>query len=257
MIADALSQLPMDEGVRDKDQVLHELLELSMADRCPIDYRVLADCQVNELKPHVLSKAKTIKIGGNVLRVNKKGRVIVPTSLQGPLLEFYHETLGHPGVVRMCDSLWTNFSWDTLKEDVIDLVKHCDVCQPFKKGQKHYGQVKLTDACTLNPWDQVAVDLAGPYTIKTKNKTLKLTLLTCIDLATRWIEIVRVHEKTAENVALLFDRHWLCQYPRPSKVIHDAGSEFSSEFGELLESLGIEEVITTVKNPRANAKPSA
>jgi hypothetical protein len=64
---------------------------------------------------------------------------------------------------------------------------------------------------------------------------------------------VRVHSKDAENVSLLFDREWLQRYPRPRVVIHDQGTEFSSEFAELLESFGIQEVITTVKNPRANA----
>jgi hypothetical protein len=36
-------------------------------------------------------------------------------------------------------------------------------------------------------------------------------------------------------------------------VIHDAGTEFGREFGDLLSSNGIQEVTTTVKNPRANA----
>jgi len=36
-------------------------------------------------------------------------------------------------------------------------------------------------------------------------------------------------------------------------VVCGSGTEFSKEFAELLKSTGIEEVINTVKNPRANA----
>ena len=51
----------------------------------------------------------------------------------------------------------------------------------------------------------------------------------------------------------LFDNQYLCQYPRPKQVIFDQGSEFKSEFHELLASYGIQAVPTTIKNPQANA----
>ena len=161
--------------------------------------------------------------------------------------------LRHPGVVRMYNSILMNFAWPELKEEVTEFVKHCDICQRFKKNQKHDGHVERADLRTLIPWQQCAIDCTGPWTIKTRKKTVKLTCLTIIDLATRWIEIFRLHEKSAENVALTFDRQWLARYPRPAICIHDAGTEFGSEFTELLISYGIENVTTTVKNPRANA----
>lgn len=37
-------------------------------------------------------------------------------------------------------------------------------------------------------------------------------------------------------------------------MVCGSGTEFSKEFAELLKSTGIEEVINTVKNPRANAE---
>ena len=50
-----------------------------------------------------------------------------------------------------------------------------------------------------------------------------------------------------------FDSHYLCRYPRPVEVVFDQGSEFKSEFAELLLSYGIKAVPTTVRNPAANA----
>ncbi len=51
-----------------------------------------------------------------------------------------------------------------------------------------------------------------------------------------------------------FDKDWLCQYPRPRKVVHDNGVEFMGcEFQEMRESYGIISKPRTVKNPTANA----
>ena len=63
-----------------------------------------------------------------------------------------------------------------------------------------------------------------------------------------------IPDKSAETVALVFDRNWLSRYPRPFQVIHDNGSEFvGAEFQEILESYGIKSLCTTVKNPTANS----
>ena len=51
---------------------------------------------------------------------------------------------------------------------------------------------------------------------------------------------------------LIVDHEWFCRYPRPRMAIYDNGSEFQSEFLELLHSYGIIPKPTTIKNPRAN-----
>ena len=50
-----------------------------------------------------------------------------------------------------------------------------------------------------------------------------------------------------------FDTHYLCRFPRPTEVVFDQGSEFKSEFIELLLSYGIKAIPTIVRNPVANA----
>jgi len=127
------------------------------------------------------------------------------------------------------------------------------VCQKFKRNRHRYGHLPPIDP-VLKPWDTVAVDLSGPYRAEFKNCTLSLLVLTIIDLATRWIEIVRVPDKRSETIALAFDRTWMSRYPRPVNIIYDQGSEFiGSEFQELVDSLGLLKAPTSVKNPQANA----
>ena len=56
------------------------------------------------------------------------------------------------------------------------------------------------------------------------------------------------------KIAQIFDNKWLCWYPRPCKVTYNTGGELSAfEFQELLQSYGIAQKPTTVKNPQANS----
>jgi transposase InsO family protein len=134
-----------------------------------------------------------------------------------------------------------------------ELVRTCDACQRFKKQKKKYGHLPVRPFRDVEPWEVVAVDLIGPYTVHTANRTLRLLALTIMDMATRWVEIAPIETKNADVVALAFDRTWLARYPRPREVIHDNGTEFSTEFLELLDSYGIQSKCTTVKNPQANS----
>ena len=100
----------------------------------------------------------------------------------------------------------------------------------------------------------VQVDLFGPWSFEdATNTTYQIKALSAIDIATRWPEIHAYEEKTSETISLLFDREWLNRYPRPSTVIYDNGTEFTSEWTELLISYGIRPVPTTIKNPQANS----
>ena len=256
VVADALSRLPRTPNPIDsieEQHIIEESFQLEELKTCPVDLQVIAQAQKKEMPKSLYDRMPSSSLGGVNLKINHNGKVVVPYSLRQSMLEFYHENLRHPGVVKMAESILLNFTWDGLRKDCQDFVAHCEQCQRFKNKKKHYGHLPVADMRTTEPWDTVAVDLVGPWTIQAKNCVVKLQCLTIIDLATRWIEIVRVHDKSAENIALLFDRVWLCRYPRPQKVIHDQGTEFKSEFSELLDSLGIEEVTTTIKNPRANA----
>ena len=59
--------------------------------------------------------------------------------------------------------------------------------------------------------------------------------------------------KKSEDIALLVDQNWFCRYPRPRIAIFDNGSEFSTEFRELLQSYGVIAKPSTIKNPQTNA----
>ena len=140
-----------------------------------------------------------------------------------------------------------------MRGQIVEYVHNCGLCQKNKMPRKAYGHIPAKEDHQHLPWEAVAVDTIGPYTIRTGKRIYKLACLTIIDMATRWIEIATLSDRTSEGVALTFDRMWLSRYPRPMNVIHDNGKEFvGEEFQELLASYGIGSKVTTVKNPQAN-----
>jgi transposase InsO family protein len=140
-----------------------------------------------------------------------------------------------------------------MEAKVRSYVKDCPICRQRKRPSKKYGLIPVPDN-EYQPWQATQVDLFGPWTFTdVKNIEHKLQAVSTIDVATRWLEIVPYDSKRSEDISMIFDQVWLCRYPQPEFVIYDNGSEFSAEFVELLQSYGIKNKPTTVKNPQANA----
>jgi len=141
-----------------------------------------------------------------------------------------------------------------LQDPVAVHVLTCDYCQRYKAPGQGYGHVPPRED-TARPWEEVAVDCVGPWTITLSNgQQVKVHALTIIDVCTTLAECIRIEEKTAQHQAVLFVNHWLSRYPRPLRVIHDQGTEFVGlDFQSMLVAHGIQAVPTSVRNPQANA----
>ena len=152
------------------------------------------------------------------------------------------------------------FAWPGWTSRIKDFVKGCDKCQRHKiTAGKRYGKLPRDNRTRSIPWNDVHVDLIGPWTVDVEVedgsiKPFPINALTCIDSATQWPEFCATRHKTSFHITKLFDTHWLCRYPRPHRVIYDSGGEFAGlEFQELLHSCGIKKKPITVKNPQANS----
>ena len=129
----------------------------------------------------------------------------------------------------------------------------CDDCQKNKQLGAGYGHLPARHAQLL-PWNEVAIDLIGPWRIDINGQEIEFNALTCIDPVTNLVEIIRIENKTAVHVAQQFENCWLSRYPRPNRCIHDNGGEFiGEEFQRKLQQHGITDAPTTSHNPQSNA----
>ena len=129
----------------------------------------------------------------------------------------------------------------------------CDACQRYKVSGRGFGHLPPGDVIAA-PWEQVDVDLIGPWTVQTRTgRVYEFSALTSIDRVTGFPELIRIEGKTSEHVANKFEESWLSRYPRPFSCCHDNGGEFTGwEFQKLLADFGTKDVPTTSRNPSAN-----
>ena len=196
--------------------------------------------------------------GIEIITIRKDGvkknqwKIACPPLLLPDIVGWYHFTLGHPGTQRLYDTISRRFAAPglyTLCERFI-----CPVnCHRWKHTGQGYGHLPPRIANTV-PWDEVAVDLVGPWTIEAGDCEYAFNALTCIGPVTNLVELIRVDCKTAKHVGQQFENAWLSRYPFPNRCIHDNGGEFIGQcFKAICIKHSIDFVPTTVKNPQSNA----
>jgi hypothetical protein len=256
IVADALSRIPTEE-----------LFVFEQENEFPLQLAVIARKQLTDdhlqraLQQQPSDYTESIRDGHAIYVHKQTDSIYVPVSLRVAILQWYHTNLQHPGIKRMQCTVKETFYWPGIDATIDTLVRACATCQQCKiTAVKKYGKIPLPTHRKLTPWEQVHVDLIGPWDVRYNSTSVpgkstieKIQALTIMDKATGWPEFVAIRNKTSQHIALSFDSEWLCRYPRPAQVVYDNGTEFTGqEFQELLESYGIKPLATTVRNPRSN-----
>lgn len=178
-------------------------------------------------------------------------KICIPTLLLNDVIVWYHHILGHAGQTRMYDSIRTLFYHPQLKQQ-IERFK-CPQCQRLKLQGRSHGHLPEREAI-LMPFEEVHVDLVGPWRVEVNDNSYEIMALTCIEPVTNLVELIQIQNKTSRHVAQQFENCWLSRYPWPQKCIHDNGGEFIGwEFQLLCERANIRHKETTSYNPQANA----
>lgn len=185
---------------------------------------------------------------------NKEPKIVLTKDLEHPTIEWYHEMLGHTGITRLIKTISNHLYFPDYDKKCKDFVTTCDACQRFKDPGPGHGELPERQD-TANPFDEVAVDVTGPWKVPVQNiGHIVFHCLTCIDTATTLCEIARIEDTTSQTVSDRFNQIWLSRYPAPTRCIYDQGTEFTGpEFQSLLIVRNIKAVPITVKNPQANA----
>jgi hypothetical protein len=50
------------------------------------------------------------------------------------------------------------------------------------------------------PWEELAIDLVGPWKIKVNGRVCEFNALSCIDTTSNLVELIRMDNKMAEHI---------------------------------------------------------
>jgi len=277
IVADALSRLGMVKDPITESMPVQQVSELYAVDEnealfpkdYPLSYAEIRHRQERDIAlqeaitaPNSPYRTQTFYMGKDnkgapveFELITKDNRIVLPRALREKAMEWYHTTLIHPGISRTYATMAQHYTWTGMKAAVERFCKRCPTCQLYKNKKENYGHLPPKEAEVL-PWEQVCIDLVGPYTIGNKANSDERTLhcLTMIDPATGWFEIEQIPSKRADEVMSVFENTWLGRYPRPIQVVMDRGTEFQAEVANsLVNDYGITRKLITTRNPQANA----
>ena len=106
-------------------------------------------------------------------------KIYLPQSMIMDVIRWYHMILGHPGTSRLYDTIRARFHAERLSVHYRDYV--CpDNCSGFKQQGRGYGKLPPRHAA-LAPWNEVCIDLIGPWEIVVNGNICEFRALTCID----------------------------------------------------------------------------
>jgi len=169
-----------------------EIIRLTREDETLKAARRLADREMNGyLWDEGLLFRHTLDQLGNVCK-----RLCVPKTLRPKCLIMAHERAGHLGKNKVGKSLSKWFHWPIMYSDTATHCTSCEVCQKFSKSKPRHTPMVEREVVTI-PFERVAIDLVGPLP---KARGGYEFMLTCIDLASRWLEAVALKKTTATIV---------------------------------------------------------
>ena len=94
---------------------------------------------------------------------DKREQVVVPETLRSRILQISHHSklAGHPGAIRMYNTLRRSYYWPSMSLDVYNTVRNCVHCAKQRVTlRKHANFLKLFPA--NHPNEYVAIDILGP-----------------------------------------------------------------------------------------------
>ena len=133
-------------------------------DALPVTYKTIFKHQQQDkllLKEATTSnyEIKSFHGAGNIRKlITKQDKIVIPSTLQKRLVEWYHNQLCHPGETRTELTISQHFTWKNMRKTVHDICSKCHSCQVTKRHYKKYGKLpaKLAEAI---PWETLCVDL--------------------------------------------------------------------------------------------------
>lgn len=155
-------------------------------------------------------------------------RVVVPKSLQSPVLTELHTT--HLGMVKMKSIARSFFWWPNLDSEIENLANSCLVCL---QGRKSPAKTTLTPwPWPDTPWTRIHSDFLGPF----HDRMFMLVL----DAHSKWLEIIDMGTCTKATKVIAEFKKLFARFGLPKHVVTDNGTQYTSdEFKTFLRVNGV------------------
>ena len=154
---------------------------------------------------------------------------------------------GHQGFTKTYRTIRERFSWKGLKEDVLQHIRECEVCQRNKGEMSHPASLLQPLPIPEGKWESISMDfITGLPMVQGKD-----CIFAVIDWLTKYAHFFAISAHyTAAQVAELFFREIFRLHGLPKTIISDRDSRFMGGFWqELFRLVGTELTLSTSYHP--------
>ena len=190
---------------------------------------------VDAVKPYYTISPEISLHEGLLMRGN---RIIIPTSLQKSVLTQLHT--GHQGIRKCRERARQSVWWPGLSRQLENLVTNCLTCH---QSQIQRAEPMIPSEFPELPWQKVGMDLF---------EWKKISYLLIVDYYSRYIEIAKLTNVTAEEVIRhtksIFTRHGI-----PEVVFSDNSPQFGADvFTNFAQHYQFKHITSSPYYPRSN-----
>ena len=184
----------------------------------------------------------------------KYHQILLPKHLVQELLQAIHGTAHrHPGISKMLQEICQKYYYPGIAKHVKKWVEGCETCAKDKRVPNTVITPELLNLpeWDLGPEDAMQIDLLPNLPTSSGYQTV----MTAIDVFSRYLFAYRLTEATAANVAKVIIDIMTKHSYLPTTLITDKGSAFTSKIlEEITEILGITLKCATTKHPQTIGK---
>ena len=203
VVADQLLRLPLTASERknDLDELQAHLIDSFLfypedVPVFPLGFPAIAQAQQNDpillalLQQGIYTQQQFGETQLICYQQDQANKIVLPSALHQDATAWYHFVLGHVGIQRLIKSLNSFCYIEGLKKKVEEFVLTCESCQKNKNQGPGYGHLPPREDTSV-PWNEVAVDLIGPWPIQVAGVgDLEVFALTVIDTCTTLAELI-------------------------------------------------------------------
>jgi transposase InsO family protein len=178
----------------------------------------------------------------------KDGRVFLPEALRERLMKSFHGNGVHFGIQRTIDLIALTYYWSSLRSDVQNWIRRCDVCSRVKSNAKNrMNPVSLPNS--KRPFQRVSMDYAGPLS---RTQSGNRYFLVMVDDFSRYLKVFPARDCSAATTIKCFKQMCL-EEGAPEEILSDNGTHFTADvFTELLSMMRVNHIRTAPYHPSSN-----
>jgi len=184
-------------------------------------------------------------------------QVVLPPVLRRPFVETLHAELGHFGRSKTALAVSKRAYFPAWRSFTHLVVKNCSVCNRLQRSKQPQKQTKLRPMTKFRPMAVLHADLVGPIPPGHNSQGQRgfQYILSVVDSATRYLWLLPLRHKTADEVAAVLCEQVILRISCPSAIITDQGNEFTGAVVQAVcDTLGITRLRTSGYYPQTHSK---